>query len=78
MKLYVAKRQSGKTSKLIEESAKNKAIIVAPNEYMVNQIIKFAETINVDIPKPISVHTYLEYLASGGIFEEQKFLIDEL
>lgn len=78
MKIYSAERGAGKTTALVEESAKTGAIIVVASYSMVNYIIGLAKRLNLDIPDPITVTNYLKVLVYGGLNREQKYLVDDL
>ena len=78
MKVYSAKRGTGKTTMLIEESARTGAIIVVSSYPMVNYTMVLAMRLNLDIPEPITVTNYLKALVHGGLNKEQKYLIDDL
>lgn len=78
MKIYSAKRGAGKTTTLIEESARTGAIIVVSSYPMVNYTMGLAVRLNLDIPEPITVTNYLKALVRGGLNREQKYLIDDL
>lgn len=76
--LYSMTRQSGKTTMLIEMSAKTGAIIVVPTHVMRNYILGMANKLNLKIPEPISVREFIRAVNSNWAFNEQKYLIDEL
>ena len=76
--IYSKTRNSGKTTMLIEMSAKTGAIIVAPTYVMANYILGLANKLNLKIPEPISVREYVRSLPLDGMPSEQKYLIDEL
>lgn len=78
MKIYSAERGAGKTTTLIEESAKTGAIIVVASYSMINYTMGLAKRLNLDIPKPITVTNYLRVLIYGGLNRNQKYLVDEL
>lgn len=78
MDLYIAERQSGKTTMLIKMSAETGAIIVAPNHLMASYIVKMAIKLGINIPTPITVNDYIHILSMGGLNKTQKYLIDEL
>lgn len=75
---YSMTRRSGKTTMLINESAKTGAIIVVPTHVMASYIVLQAKKLNLKIPDPITVQNYVDILRSDGLFTEQKYLIDEL
>lgn len=78
MKVYSAKRGAGKTTMLIEESARTGAIIVVSSYPMVNYTMGLAMRLNLDIPEPITVTNYLKALVHEGLNKERKYLIDDL
>lgn len=78
MKIYSAERGAGKTTALVEESAKTGAIIVVASYPMVNYTMGLAMRLNLDIPEPITVTNYLKVLVHGGLNREQKYLVDDL
>jgi len=75
---YSMTRQSGKTTMLIEMSAKTGAIIVVPTHVMANYILGLANKLNLKIPEPISVREFIKAVDSDWGFNKQKYLIDEL
>lgn len=75
---YSMTRQSGKTTMLIEMSAKTGATIVVPTHVMANYVLGLAKNLNLKIPEPISVREFIRAVDSGRSFNEQKYLIDEL
>lgn len=77
--VYVANRQSGKTTTLIRESARTGAIIVVANYKMAQYVEVMARQLNLEIPTPITVGYYITLLSRGGLnTKSQKYLIDEL
>ncbi len=78
MKIYIGERQSGKTTLLIEESAKTQVTVVVANYSMCNYIQLQAETMGLKIPPPITVTNYIRLLTNGGLGKTQKYLVDEL
>lgn len=78
MIVYIAGRQTGKTSRLVRESAITGAIIVVPTYLMAEHTLWTAKQLNLKIPEPITVTDYIYRLAKGGLGETQKYLIDEL
>lgn len=75
---YSMTRQSGKTTMLIEMSARTGAIIVVPTHVMANYVLGVAKKLNLKIPEPISVREFIRAVDSDWAFNEQKYLIDEL
>lgn len=78
MTVYIAGRQTGKTSRLVRESAITGAIIVVPTYQMAEHTLWTAKQLNLKIPEPITVTDYIYRLAKGGLGKTQKYLIDEL
>jgi hypothetical protein len=78
MKIYIAKRQAGKTTMLVKESAKTGATIVVATRPMIGHVNFVAKELGLDIPTPISVSHYIQILAQGGPPKEKKYLVDEL
>ncbi len=78
MKIYVGERGSGKSTMLIEMSEKTGATIVAATYPMARYIKTTAAQMGKKIPNPITVMDYIRLLASGGISNGQKYLVDEL
>lgn len=77
MKIIYRKRQTGRTSELIEECAKYKyAIIVAPTlkraQFIFNQALKMGK----QIPMPISFREFVERRYCGRLINA--FLFDDL
>lgn len=78
MTVYIAGRQTGKTSRLVRESAITGAIIVVPTYQMAEHTLWTAKQLDLKIPEPITVTDYIYRLAKGGLGKTQKYLIDEL
>lgn len=79
MKLYVAKRQEGKTTMLIKQSAQTGAIIVVATKAMAQYVKESAKKRGLSIPDPISIDHYIQILAQGGPSHlNQKYLLDDL
>lgn len=78
MTVYIAGRQTGKTSRLVKESAITGAIIVVPTYQMAEHTLWTAKQLNLKIPEPITVTNYILRLAKGGLGKTQKYLVDEL
>lgn len=77
MKVIYDERQSGKTTKLIQECAKDRySLIVVPNRFMCRCVFEQAKSLGYDIPFPI---TFREFL-NGEFCEKhiENFYIDEL
>lgn len=75
MKIIVGGRASGKTTKLIKESAETGYRIVTSNEGAAKAIYMRAKDLGYDILRPISV---MEYVLAPNSFEQDGILIDEL
>lgn len=77
MNVIYRRRQTGKTSELIERCSKDKySLIVAPNKHMCAAIFKQSKELGCSIPYPI---TFTEFIA--GRFQGKQinnFYIDEL
>lgn len=78
MTVYIAGRQTGKTTHLIGISAKTGAVIVAPTYQMVKYIDQMARELGLQIPPPISVGEWAQMVASKQVHSEQRYLVDEL
>lgn len=76
MKIIVGGRASGKTTKLIKESAETGYRIVTSNEGAARAIYMQAKDLGYDILRPISVMEYV--LAPPNSFEQDGVLIDDL
>ena len=77
MRVIEMARATGKTTKLIEISAKSGAIIICRTHYEVDAIQAVAKHMNLKIPTPISYKEILEgrHLSLGTM---QKFLVDDV
>ena len=73
MKFITGPRCSGKTTALIEESAKTGIPIISPTRAMAEYTKRMAKDYGVDIPAPISIGEVIKYGDKQG-----KYLIDEL
>lgn len=78
MTVYVAGRQTGKTTHLIGISAKIGAVIVAPTYQMVKYIDQMARELRLRIPPPISVVDWVKLVARKQVDPDQRYLVDEL
>lgn len=76
MKIIVGGRASGKTTKLIKESAETGYRIIAFSKDAAKEIYMQAKNLGYDILRPISVIEYV--LAPPNSFEQDGILIDEL
>lgn len=77
MKILLAGRQHGKTTRLIKESAKTGATIVTATLAMRTYVEKMAIEMNEDIPTPITAKEFAKR-AYENITTDERFLIDEL
>ena len=75
MKIIVGGRASGKTTKLIQESAETGYRIIAFNHDAARQIYMKAKDLGYDILRPISV---MEYVLAPNSYEQDGVLIDDL
>lgn len=75
MQIYSGKRQSGKSTMLIERSEKSGAIIIAPTYPMVDHLRLLAAQMGKKIPTPITISNYIQM---HGLISTNKYLIDEL
>lgn len=75
MKIILQDRQSGKTFRLILESAETKAVIVVAHIRDISHILHDARKHNLDIPNPI---TWEDYLRLQGKNPNTNYLIDNL
>lgn len=73
MKLITGPRCSGKTTALIEESARTGIPIISPTRAMAEYVRRMAEDYGLDIPAPVSIG---EVVKQGG--KQGKYLVDEL
>lgn len=75
MNVYIADRQTGKTTMLVKMSAETGAIIVVPTYHMIKEVENIAKELGLEIPKPIDCFQFTRGLPS---FENKKYLVDEL
>lgn len=75
MKIIVGGRASGKTTKLIKESAETGYRIIAFSKDAAKEIYMQAKDLGYDILRPISVK---EYVLAPDSFEQDGVLIDDL
>lgn len=73
MRLITGPRCSGKTTALIEESARTGIPIIAPSMGMANYISMLSKEQGLDIPEPASINKVVNRGGHPG-----KYLIDEL
>lgn len=75
MKIIVGGRASGKTTKLIQESAETGYRIIAFSKDAAKEIYMQAKGLGYDILRPISV---MEYVLAPDSFEQDGILIDDI
>lgn len=75
---YSMTRGSGKTTKLIHESARTGAIIVTATRPMAAHVVLQAKKLDLMIPQPITVRDYIQIFKNDGLCGDQKYLIDDL
>lgn len=75
-KIIVQGRRTGKTTKVIEESAKTSKYILVPNRVMAKHIFKQALDMGVVIPFPVTIDEVLNKHVSHRA-KETGFIIDE-
>lgn len=75
MKIIVGGRASGKTTKLIQESAETGYRIVTFNHDAAKEIYMQAKDLGYDILRPISA---MEYVLAPNSFEQDGILVDDL
>lgn len=73
MRFITGPRCSGKTTTLIEESARTGIPIIAPTMIMANYIKQRAKELGLDIPEPTSINKIVNQGGRPG-----KYYIDEL
>jgi len=73
MRLITGPRCSGKTTTLMEESARTGVPIISPSMGMANYISMLAKEQGLDIPEPTSINKIVNHGGRPG-----KYLIDEL
>lgn len=73
MDIISGPRCSGKTTMLIEESARTGIPIITPTSMMAFYIKKMAKEQGMDIPEPTSINKIVDRCGKPG-----KYLIDEL
>lgn len=76
MRITTGPRASGKTTRLIMESAKTGATIVEPTHMMADYVKDMAKSMGMEIPEPVAI----TQLLAGMIvrWRERRVLIDEL
>lgn len=73
MKIFIGSRRSGKTTELIKEAARTKALIVAPNVAIAENIFKLSKQLGYAIQRPIS---YSHLKSTLGAYRNTNILID--
>ena len=77
MKVFVSDRGMGKTTFLIEESAKRKLPILCTNNEQVQFIKRRADWMGIEIPEPISYDRVLRNNQYGMPNPRNEYLVDE-
>lgn len=75
MNVYIADRQTGKTTTLIKISAETGEIIVVPTYHMIKEVENMAKELGLEIPKPIDTSQFMREIHS---FANKRYLVDEL
>ena len=75
MKIIAAKRQTGKTTMLIKESARTGATIALATYQMANCVQDMAAQMGLKIPEPV---TYAEMFRTYRENKTKRYLVDEL
>lgn len=75
MAIYIGNSGSGKTTMLINESAKTGYTIAVANYYMVRKIAKMADEMGLYIPRPV---TYDTIFANFQENKNTRYLVDNL
>lgn len=75
MNVYIADRQTGKTTTLVKISAETGAIIVVPTYHMIKEVEDIANSLGLKIPKPIDCNQFVRSINS---FTNKRYLVDEL
>lgn len=79
MKIITGPRGSGKTTRLIEMSARTGYTIVEPNAWMVDVVKRLAKEKRMKIPEPIAITQITTYGGRRCVLDgRHKVLIDEL
>ena len=79
MNVVIGERCSGKTTRLIERSAKEGIYILAPTKNMARCIVDQAKGMGLEIPYPITVGEYLRgNKFQGSSIRRDGLLIDDL
>lgn len=75
MNVYIADRQTGKTTTLVKISAETGETIVVPTYHMIKEVENIAKELGLEIPKPIDTSQFTRELHS---FANKRYLVDEL
>lgn len=75
MNVYIADRQTGKTTTLVKISAETGATIVVPTYHMIKEVENIAKELGLEIPKPIDTSQFMREFHS---FANKRYLVDEL
>lgn len=75
MKIIAAKRQTGKTTMLIEESARTGATIAVATHQMADNVQYMAAQMGLKIPEPV---TYAKIFRNYDCNKTTRYLVDEL
>ena len=79
MNVVIGERCSGKTTQLIERSAKEGIYILVANKEMARCIVDQAKEMRLNIPFPVTLDEYLRGSTfRGSSIREKGILIDEL
>jgi len=76
MKVIHWPRASGRTTKVIKESAEHKYHIICMNMNERSRIVEEAERMGLEIPKPITFHEFIEWKGRLAGLRPKGFLID--
>lgn len=75
MEIYISGRQFGKTTMLIQESARTSATIAVATYQMARHVEFLARKLNLKIPTPV---TYAEIFRNYHENKNKRYLVDEL
>lgn len=73
--VYMGGRQSGKTTSLIKESARTRAVIAVPTHHMAMYVQYIAGELGLDIPAPV---TYDKLFQNCKTDRSTRYLVDEV
>lgn len=85
-KMIIGERQSGKTTKLLEQSAESRFPIVVSNKYEKDKLIRMAADLGLEIPEPIifyinpCINTTMEKIRGqrGILVDNLEYYIDSI